>query len=203
MKVSHFSSSCYTALRSLSGLRSQVLKREMMEGNVEKVCPCLSSAWGILTDENPILISTSPWSLPDLPRDRPVFPSLHPNGTFYFYHSIFHICVIIIWFLVSLSAFPLQGLSFIQLSSNIRSTFESVNKSSDFVLFLIFFFFTFIHLWDRERQSTSRGGTEREGDTESEAGSSLQAVSTEPDLKLELTAGLWDHDLSWSQMFNA
>ena len=33
----------------------------------------------------------------------------------------------------------------------------------------------------------SRGGAEREGDTESEAGSGLRAVSTEPDVGLELT----------------
>ena len=33
----------------------------------------------------------------------------------------------------------------------------------------------------------SRGGAEREGDTESEAGSRLRAVSTEPDTGLELT----------------
>ena len=33
----------------------------------------------------------------------------------------------------------------------------------------------------------SRGGAEREGDTESEAGSRLQAVSTESDAGLELT----------------
>ena len=39
---------------------------------------------------------------------------------------------------------------------------------------------------DRERQSTSRHGVEREGDTESEAGSRLLAVSTEPDTGLEL-----------------
>ena len=32
----------------------------------------------------------------------------------------------------------------------------------------------------------SRGGAEREGDTESEAGSRLRAVSTEPDAGLEL-----------------
>ena len=32
----------------------------------------------------------------------------------------------------------------------------------------------------------SRGGAEREGDTESEAGSRLQAVSTEPDMGLKL-----------------
>ena len=45
----------------------------------------------------------------------------------------------------------------------------------------------FIYFWDRERQSTSRGGAEREGDTESEAGSRLRAVSTEPDVGLEPT----------------
>ena len=33
----------------------------------------------------------------------------------------------------------------------------------------------------------SGGGAEREGDTESKAGSRLQAVSTEPDVGLELT----------------
>ena len=33
----------------------------------------------------------------------------------------------------------------------------------------------------------NRGGAEREGDTESEAGSRLPAVSTEPDAGLELT----------------
>ena len=32
----------------------------------------------------------------------------------------------------------------------------------------------------------SRGGAEREGDTESEAGSRLRAVSTEPDAGVEL-----------------
>ena len=31
------------------------------------------------------------------------------------------------------------------------------------------------------------GGSEKEGDTESDAGSRLQAVSTEPDVGLELT----------------
>ena len=33
----------------------------------------------------------------------------------------------------------------------------------------------------------SRGGAESEGDTESEAGSGLRAVGTEPDAGLELT----------------
>ena len=40
-----------------------------------------------------------------------------------------------------------------------------------------------------ERQSVSGGGAEREGDTESEAGSRLRAVSTEPDAGLECTSG--------------
>ena len=44
------------------------------------------------------------------------------------------------------------------------------------------FFLMFIY--ERE-QSESRGGAEREGDTESEAGSRLWAVSTEPDVGLE------------------
>ena len=37
----------------------------------------------------------------------------------------------------------------------------------------------------------NRGGAEREGDTESEMGSRLRAVSTEPDAGLELT----DHEI--------
>ena len=50
----------------------------------------------------------------------------------------------------------------------------------------------FIHFWqreterDRERARVSQGGAERERDTESEAGSRLRAVSTEPDVGLEL-----------------
>ena len=47
----------------------------------------------------------------------------------------------------------------------------------------------FIYFWqrERERQSMSQGGAEREGDTESEAGSRLRAVSPEPNGGLELT----------------
>ena len=45
----------------------------------------------------------------------------------------------------------------------------------------------FLFLKERERQSMIGGGAEREGDTESEAGSRLRAVSTEPDMGLELT----------------
>ena len=42
-------------------------------------------------------------------------------------------------------------------------------------------------IFESERDGVSRGGAEREGDTESEAGSRLRAVSTEPDTGLELT----------------
>ena len=44
----------------------------------------------------------------------------------------------------------------------------------------------FIYFWERE--SESGGGTEKQGDTESKAGSRLRAVSTEPDAGLELTS---------------
>ena len=45
------------------------------------------------------------------------------------------------------------------------------------------------------------GQREREGDTESEVGSRLRAVSTEPDVGLKLHE-LGDHDLSRSQTLN-
>ena len=44
------------------------------------------------------------------------------------------------------------------------------------------FLLMFIYIWGRE----SRGGADREGDTESEAGSRLQVISTEPKAGLEL-----------------
>ena len=40
---------------------------------------------------------------------------------------------------------------------------------------------------ERVRESASRGGAEREGDTGSEAGSRLRAAGTEPDAGPELT----------------
>ena len=42
-----------------------------------------------------------------------------------------------------------------------------------------------VYFWERERMS--RGGAEREGDTEFEAGSRLWVVSTEPEVGLEPT----------------
>ena len=51
----------------------------------------------------------------------------------------------------------------------------------EFFFFLMFIFF----LRQRDRAWTGEG--QREGDTESETGSRLWAVSTEPDVGLELT----------------
>ena len=48
-------------------------------------------------------------------------------------------------------------------------------------------FFKCLFIFERERDSVSGGGTEREEDTESKAGSRLRAVSTEPNAGLELT----------------
>ena len=44
----------------------------------------------------------------------------------------------------------------------------------------------FIYFSERDRVSVSGGTVEREGDTESEAGSRLRTVSTEPDAGLDL-----------------
>ena len=53
----------------------------------------------------------------------------------------------------------------------------------------IFFFLidVYLSLRERKRQSARGGGTEREGNIESETGSRLPAVSTEPDTGLEPT----------------
>ena len=53
---------------------------------------------------------------------------------------------------------------------------------------LFLFVFISFSLLIFERPSTSRGGAEREGDTESEAASRLRAVPTEPDVGLEPTS---------------
>ena len=53
----------------------------------------------------------------------------------------------------------------------------------------------FIYFWETE--SMSMEGAERGGDTESEAGSRLWAVSTEPDAGLELT----NHEIiTWAKV---
>ena len=54
------------------------------------------------------------------------------------------------------------------------------------MLLLLFFVVCFLlFIFERDRETMSRGGAEREGDTESEAGCRLRADSTEPDEGLE------------------
>ena len=45
-----------------------------------------------------------------------------------------------------------------------------------------------IYFWRRGKQGVSRRGAERKGDTKSEAGPRLRAVSTEPNASLKLTS---------------
>ena len=69
-----------------------------------------------------------------------------------------------------------------------RTVSLSVSVSVSVSLFsLLIFLNVYLLLRDRETQSVSRGGAERGGDTDSEAGSRLRAVSPEPDVGLELT----------------
>ena len=69
-------------------------------------------------------------------------------------------------------------------------------------LFFFSFFLICIYFWDTERQSANRGGAEREGDTESEAGSRLQAPSCQHRVwcgAQARTHEAWDHDLGRSR----
>ena len=53
------------------------------------------------------------------------------------------------------------------------------------------------YLFLRQRQSVNGGGSEKEGDTESETGSRLWAVSTKPDMGLKPT----DHEImTWAEV---
>ena len=79
---------------------------------------------------------------------------------------------------------PSAGTCFVAIIPLLQPPDVATKKVHNF--FLIFFLM-FIYFWDRERQSMNGGGSEREGDTESEAGSRLWAVSTEPDTGLQLT----------------
>ena len=67
------------------------------------------------------------------------------------------------------------------------SYFFCIRSFSFFFSLNFFLMFIFEREKERGRQSASGGRTEREGDTESEAGSRLRAVSAEPDAGLELT----------------
>ena len=63
-------------------------------------------------------------------------------------------------------------------------------------------YFFNVYFWERERQSASGGGVERQRDTESEVGSRLWAVSTNRTWCGAWSQELWNHDLSHSQRLN-
>ena len=59
-------------------------------------------------------------------------------------------------------------------------------KANSFkILFNFFLFLMFIFIFEGERQSVSRGGAGMEGDTESQVGPRLSAVSSEPNSGLK------------------
>ena len=61
----------------------------------------------------------------------------------------------------------------------------------------VFFFNVFIYFWERDRARVGVGGErEREGDTESETGSRVRAVSTEPNAGLKLRS----HEMTWAEV---
>ena len=65
---------------------------------------------------------------------------------------------------------------------------------------ILFFFFNvclFLREWERDSERAQFGEGQREGDTESQAGSRLWAVSTEPDTGLEPTNG---EIMTWAEV---
>ena len=60
-----------------------------------------------------------------------------------------------------------------ETESQAGSALSVQSPISSFLIKKKFFFNVFIYFWDRERQSMSRGRTDREGGIESEAGSRL------------------------------
>ena len=70
-----------------------------------------------------------------------------------------------------------------KLLENLPGVTKSNSLKKICFTFILYFFFL--------RDRGSWGGAEREGDTESEAGSRLRAVSPEPDVGFELT----DHEI--------
>ena len=76
------------------------------------------------------------------------------------------------------------------INASINCGDPAVAHCHDIYLFFNFFKCLFIVERQRggwERESASRGGAEREGDTESEAGSRLCAVSTKSNMELKPT----------------
>ena len=69
---------------------------------------------------------------------------------------------------------------------SVKTSFDKFFRREDVVLLYFLTYFN-VYLLLRDRARVGEGQREREGDTESEAGSRLRAVSTEPDAGLEPT----------------
>ena len=86
------------------------------------------------------------------------------------------------WWLPSTQGEPCCHLGTLEWWSLLKQT-----PVPDHHFYYFFIFLMSIYFWERERQSASRRGAERQEDTESKAGSRLWAVCTEPRVGLEPT----------------
>ena len=71
----------------------------------------------------------------------------------------------------------------------------TITKANIYLFIYHYYLLMFIHFWERKTEHKQGRGTERKGDTESEAGSRLRAVRAEPDAGLEPTVPR-DRDLA-------
>ena len=78
-----------------------------------------------------------------------------------------------------------ETLDLMVVSSSPTQGVELTKKNKKCMI--LFFFSVYLFLRQRETEHEPGRGRERKGDTASEAGSRLQAVSTEPDAGLEPT----------------
>ena len=78
----------------------------------------------------------------------------------------------------------LGRLTLVLLLAHRALLFDFGNSAPSFVSFLFFLKFIYLFLRERERESTSGGGTERRRDRIT---SRLHTISAEPDVGLELT----------------
>ena len=86
---------------------------------------------------------------------------------------------------------------------NLSNVSQLGSKEGDIRISPVSFFFN-VYFWERERQSMSWGGAERERETESKAGSRLRAVTTELHTGLKLgnneimTGAKVGHSTNWA-----
>ena len=102
--------------------------------------------------------------------------------------KFWEVCFITMWIYLTLLTCTLKKK--VKMVNVMLSVFTTIKKWN--LHFKIFF----IYFWERQRQSMSGQGEEREGHSESKAGSKLSDVSRVQ--HRAQTHKLRDHDLSWS-----